>query len=328
MPFSFWTSSYGIAGDAYGTLRLTAAGSRLGIPLSGAANIEMQEVSMLNSFEALGEQEEAIDFASQLNQFNRGSTSLIKNSEGRWVRQMHNRNPSSLDVARPQHDVLELDEIDELGPELGDLEDIEDGLEAEWEEAFGEYEGTFGPMTEEAILEAEEAEDFVSLARQVALVAAEATEEVAELTVAGVLGSIAGGLGAAAIMFGLTFAGNKLLAWIKKRHLDHVKDDNPIQGAIGYFVTGTISYPMRIDVVEKKRWSIFFRDLTKFWRSVVVKEGDSRVCVLNPVVKWGEMDLKPLMLRHGKLVKVNFYKEFQKGVRRRKVCPSRSSTEP
>ena len=89
-----------------------------------------------------------------------------------------------------------------------------------------------GHSAPEAILEAEEAEDFISLARQVALVAAEATEEVAELTVAGVLGSIAGGLGAAAIMFGLTFAGNKLLAWIKKRHLDHVKDDNPIQGAI------------------------------------------------------------------------------------------------
>ena len=84
MP-NFWTSSYGLKGDPYAELRLTATGSRLGIPLSGGA-IELQEIKMLNKLEAFGKQDEAINFAGELNKFDRGLVELKKNSQGRWIR--------------------------------------------------------------------------------------------------------------------------------------------------------------------------------------------------------------------------------------------------
>ena len=82
MP-NFWTSSYGLKGDPYAELRLTTTGSRLGIPLSGG-KIELQEIKMLNKLEAFGKQDEAINFAGELNKFDRGLVEFKKNPQGRW----------------------------------------------------------------------------------------------------------------------------------------------------------------------------------------------------------------------------------------------------
>ena len=84
MP-NFWTNTYGLGGDPYASLRLTAQGSRLGIPLSGAG-IEMQEIKLLNEFETLGKQEKAIDFAAELAKKTRGQVNFTKNKAGRWIR--------------------------------------------------------------------------------------------------------------------------------------------------------------------------------------------------------------------------------------------------
>ena len=90
-----------------------------------------------------------------------------------------------------KYDDLDLDDLDEMeGPELGEEAEM-DALEEEWVEAFGE---NMAPIAEDALIEAEEAEDLIVLARQVALVAVEAAEEITEVTVMGVLGSMAGGL--------------------------------------------------------------------------------------------------------------------------------------
>ena len=62
MP-NFWTNTYGLGGDPYATLRLTAQGSRMGIPLSGAG-VEMQEIKLLNKFEA-GQTGESRRFCGQ-----------------------------------------------------------------------------------------------------------------------------------------------------------------------------------------------------------------------------------------------------------------------
>ena len=77
--------------------------------------------------------------------------------------------------------------------------------------------------------------------------------------------------------------------------MDKVGDDDPLQGAIGYFGVGKMMYPMYIDIVQKKKWWLFFRDITGFWRNYTVKAGDKRVQILKPVKKWGSELLKPLM---------------------------------
>ena len=74
-----WLNSYGMGGDPYAFLRLTAG--QLEIPLTGG-RIELQELKILNQFEKFGSQEKAIDFAKQLNQFDRGLVNFTKNSEG------------------------------------------------------------------------------------------------------------------------------------------------------------------------------------------------------------------------------------------------------
>ncbi|MEE3219815.1 MAG: hypothetical protein VX257_06110, partial [Planctomycetota bacterium] len=176
-------------------------------------------------------------------------------------------------------------------------------------------------LGEDAIIDAEAAEDYIVLARQVALVAAEAAEEITEVTVMGVLGSMAGGLLTAAVMIGMTIGGQQLLKWIKKRHLDKTSDNDPAQGAIGYFATGKMMYPMWINIVEHKIWFFYFRDITGFWRPYHVKQGDERVRIIKPVKKWGSENLKPLMYfgNPSKLVKVAFYAPIPVGTRIRRT---------
>ena len=156
------------------------------------------------------------------------------------------------------------------------------------------------------------------MARQIAIVAAEAAEEITEVSILGVLGSIAGGVASAAAMIGMTMAGNYLLRWIAKRHMDKTSDDNPFQGLVGYFIIKRVWYPMRIDIVEHKKWFFYFRDLTGFWRHYTVKAGDERVHILKPPRKW-PYDHPALMYIHGKTVKVPFYPEFPVGTQIKRI---------
>ena len=80
MP-NFWTNTYGLGGDPYASLRLTAQGSRLGIPLSGAG-IEMQEIKLLNEFETLGKQEKGNRFCGRTRKKNAGPGKLYKKQGG------------------------------------------------------------------------------------------------------------------------------------------------------------------------------------------------------------------------------------------------------
>ena len=94
--------------------------------------------------------------------------------------------------------------------------------------------------------------------------------------------------------------------------MDHLKDDDPHQGAIGWFLIKKMWYPMYIYLVDgggkkkKKKWAIYFRDLTKYWRPYVAY--DERVQVLKPIQKWGSENLLPKMYIHDKIVEVPFYK--------------------
>ena len=101
MP-NFWTNTYGLGGDPYASLRLTAQGSRLGIPLSGAG-IEMQEIKLLNEFETLGKQEKAIDFAAELAKKTRVGNSFLAWAETLLaLLVLHNEVPHGFTlVARP-----------------------------------------------------------------------------------------------------------------------------------------------------------------------------------------------------------------------------------
>ena len=364
MP-NFWTNTYGLGGDPYATLRLTAQGSRMGIPLSGAG-VEMQEIKLLNKFEALGKQEKAADFAAELTKKTRGEVNFTKNKAGRWIRgtakeleekakrweevrggyepepgqdieMTKMKKVYNMDEIMPSDAQIDFARLEDV-PELGKLDEIQgydelkldeteleaewDELEAEWAEAEAEYgEIAIGPLAEDAILEAEATEDYIALARQVALVAAEAAEEITEVTVMGVLGSMAGGLLSAAVMVGMTIGGQQLLKWIAKRHMDKTSDDEPLQGAVGYFATGKMLYPMWMDIIEHKIWFIYFRDITGFWRPYHVKKGDERVRLLKPVRKSGSGNMKPLMYfgNPPKLVKVPFYAPIPVGTRIRRT---------
>ena len=329
-----WFNSYGIGGDPYAYLRMTAG--QLEIPLTGG-RIELQELRILNTFERFGEQEKAIDFAKTLNQFDRGLVSFTKDTEtGLWQRIEMTKIPKvyDLDEVMPSDAMVD---FENAGPELGELEapphpsldyeNLEVGdeiieAEAEAEEVLTGL-ANVAPLAEEAIIDAEAAENYVALARQVAIAAAEAAEEITEITVSGILGSLASGVLSAAIMIGMTFGGNALLRWIAKRHLDHVKDNNPVQGATGWFLIKKMWYPMYINVVEgkkkKEHWSLYFRDLTKFWRRYTVKAGDPRIQLIKPIKKWGSSDLTPKMYINKKVVKVPFYKEFSVGTRIKRV---------
>ena len=327
MPF--WTSSYGLQGDPYAEMRLTVGGSRLQIPLGGG-DIELQELGQLNKFEALGKQEEALDFAAELNTkfASRGTVKLVKNSEGQWIRTGEDKpglggyeyegggqeieltemdtNVFDLDVelgdnmaAEPNFD--ELPELEQLeGPELGVVENVEAQF--------------VGQVAEDVLLEAEQAEDYVVLARQVALIAAEAAADITEVSVLGVLGSVASGAASAAIMIGMTLAGRYLLRWIAKRHMDKTSDDDPMTGLVGYFILKNVWYPMRIDIVEHKKWLLHFKDLTGFWRPYRVKVGDERIHIIKPPRKW-PFDHKPLVTIGKRTVKMNFFPEFPIGTR-------------
>ena len=91
-----WFNSYGIGGDPYAALRLTAG--RLEIPLTGG-RWELQELKILNTFEKFGEQEKAIDFAKTLNQFDRGLVSFTKDTEtGLWQRIEMTKIPNVYDL--------------------------------------------------------------------------------------------------------------------------------------------------------------------------------------------------------------------------------------
>ena len=61
-------------------------------------------------------------------------------------------------------------------------------------------------------------------------------------------------------MIGMTMAGNYLLRWIAKRHMDKTSDDDPFVGLVGYFIIKKVWYPMRIDIVEHKKCFFYFRD--------------------------------------------------------------------
>ena len=316
----------------------------------------MQELKILNQFEKFGRQEKAIDFAKTLNQFDRGVINFVKNSKGQWVRAPKPglggyefaKGGQQIELTKIRK-VYDLDEImpsdaqvdfGNAGPELGELEapphpsfdaenleltDLtEEVVEQEAQEILTGLE-KFTPLAEEALIEAETAEDTIILARQIAITAAEAAAEVTEITVAGVLGSLVTGVLSAAIMLGMTLAGNYLLRWIRAHHMDHLKDDDPIQGAIGWLLIKKMWYPMYIDLVDgggkkkKEKWSIYFRDLTKYWRPFVVKAYDERVQVLKPIQKWGSENLLPKMYIHDKIVEVPFYKEFTVGTRIKRV---------
>ena len=116
-----WLNSYG-GGDPYTNLRLTAG--RMEIPLTGE-RLELQELKILNQFEKFGSQEKAIDFAKQLNQFDRGTVSFAKSAEtGRWERVEMTKIQKTYDLDKIMKTDAELDfdEVEQMGPELGELE--------------------------------------------------------------------------------------------------------------------------------------------------------------------------------------------------------------
>ena len=190
---SYWTSTYGLKGDPYAYLRLTVPG-RLGIPLSGASRTGLQELKILNQFEKFGSQDKAIDFAKTLNQFDRGVINFVKNSKGQWVRAPKPglggyefaKGGQQIELTKIRK-VYDLDEImpsdaqvdfENAGPELGELEapphpsmDYEDLELTDLTEEVVEQEAQeiltglekFTPLAEEALIEAETAEDTIIL---------------------------------------------------------------------------------------------------------------------------------------------------------------------
>ena len=68
-----------------------------------------------------------------------------------------------------------------------------------------------------------------------------------------ILGSIALGAISAAVMIGMTLAGNYILKWVKKHTPEKTADDNPLMGAICYLVIGKIWYPGWVNVAYKRK---------------------------------------------------------------------------
>ena len=95
----------------------------------------------------------------------------------------------NMDEVLPSEAQLDFGALDEI-PELGELKPFQGYSELDLAEPEMETEELMElrvvQLGEDAIIDAEAAEDYIVLARQVALVAAEAAEEITEVTVMGV----------------------------------------------------------------------------------------------------------------------------------------------
>ena len=189
----------------------------------------------------------------------------------------------------------------ELGGDLPEIlaDDIEDMLGV-------------GLELGENIAEAEE------IALEIGGAVAEAIEVGAELTAGAIVGAVAGGLLSIGAMLGSFFGGKALIAFAKKRHLNKWDDGDKFQGLVGYLVLGKIWCPMVVDVVDfNHKLVIKYRDLTGFYRWVVIAHDDERVMFMNPPTNWRStfMALKPQMVlaKSKKLLELNFFKEYPVG---------------